>query len=298
MNSEVLLRGADLTRRWGGLVAVNQVSLELTRGSVHAVIGTNGAGKSTLINLLSGELPPSEGRVELMGHDITDWTPATPRPRGPWPQLSAQYPLPQFLGAGKLPDLRAGESAASLGVVDARTSDAVTMQAARDAAARAGLSDLLERSAGLLSHGQKRQLEIAMCLATAPQVLLLDEPLAGMGADETERMLALLADLKEAHAILLVEHDMDAVFRIAECITVMVDGAVIASGCAGRCAQQPERSNRLPRRPLTCRPSSSWRRAASMPGTVAAMCFTGSISTSPVARPSGCWVAMGWARAR
>ena len=92
------------------------------------------------------------------------------------------------------------------------------------------MTDVLERPAGLLSHGQKRQLEIAMCLATQPQVLLLDEPLAGMGAEETERMLALLAELKHSHAILLVEHDMDAVFRIADCITVMVNGSVIATG--------------------------------------------------------------------
>ena len=102
--------------------------------------------------------------------------------------------------------------------------------AARIAAARTGLDMLLDRDAGLLSHGEKRQLEIAMCLATGPEVLLLDEPLAGMGAEEVERMLALLAELKGGHAILLVEHDMDAVFRIADCITVMVNGAVIASG--------------------------------------------------------------------
>jgi branched-chain amino acid transport system ATP-binding protein len=101
--------------------------------------------------------------------------------------------------------------------------------AARGRPCAAGLDDLLEREAGLLSHGQKRQLEIAMCLATAPQVLLLDEPLAGMGAEETDRMLALLAELRAGHAILLVEHDMDAVFRIADRITVMVNGAVIAS---------------------------------------------------------------------
>lgn len=112
----------------------------------------------------------------------------------------------------------------------AATADGHTTDRARDAAKCAGLESVLDRQAGLLSHGQKRQLEIAMCLATGPEVLLLDEPLAGMGAEETERMLALLATLKERHAILLVEHDMDAVFRIADCITVMVNGAVIASG--------------------------------------------------------------------
>jgi branched-chain amino acid transport system ATP-binding protein len=93
---------------------------------------------------------------------------------------------------------------------------------------RAGLADVLDRPAGTLSHGQRRQLEIAMCLATAPEVLLLDEPLAGMGAEETERMLALLESLKDGHAIALVEHDMDAVFRVADRITVMVNGSVLA----------------------------------------------------------------------
>ena len=107
---------------------------------------------------------------------------------------------------------------------------AVALPAARDAAARAGLADVLERPAGALSHGPRRQLEIAMCLATEPEVLLLDEPLAGMGADETERMLQLLGELRAGHAIALVEHDMDAVFRVADVITVMVNGAVLASG--------------------------------------------------------------------
>src|SRR5690606_7126314 len=106
----------------------------------------------------------------------------------------------------------------------------VSVEAGRKAALRAGLGDYLDHTAGFLSHGGKRQLEVAMCLVTDPRVLLLDEPLSGMGAEETERMLALLAELKPGHAILLVEHDMDAVFRIADRITVMVNGAVIASG--------------------------------------------------------------------
>jgi branched-chain amino acid transport system ATP-binding protein len=103
------------------------------------------------------------------------------------------------------------------------------LEAGERAARRAGLGEMLHRPAGLLSHGEKRQLEIAMCLATDPQVLLLDEPLAGMGAEETDRMLDLLGELRPGHAILLVEHDMDAVFRIADRITVMVNGGVIAS---------------------------------------------------------------------
>lgn len=227
---DTLLRCTGITRRWGGLVAVNQVSLELERGSVHAVIGTNGAGKSTLINILSGEIPASDGRVELLGHDVTAW--AQPRRAraglGRSYQRNTIYPSFTVFENCRL-SAQARTQKPWAWWSDAQRCRAST-QAAHDAAARAGLADLLQRPAGLLSHGQKRQLEIAMCLATGPQVLLLDEPLAGMGAEETERMLALLAELKQAHAILLVEHDMDAVFRIADRITVMVNGSVLASG--------------------------------------------------------------------
>lgn len=229
-HSEVLLRGHEITRRWGGLVAVDRVSIELERGSVHAVIGTNGAGKSTLINILSGEIAPSSGRVELLGRDVTSW----PQPQRARAGLGRSYQrntiFPEFT---VFENCRLAAQARTqkpwVWWRDAQRCEASTA-AARQAATRAGLDDLLERPAGLLSHGQKRQLEIAMCLATQPEVLLLDEPLAGMGPEETDRMLALLAELKAGHAILLVEHDMDAVFRIADRITVMVNGAVIASG--------------------------------------------------------------------
>lgn len=228
--SDLLLRGREITRLWGGLVALNRVSIDLERGTVHAVIGTNGAGKSTLINILSGEIPPSSGQVELLGTDVTNWS----QPRRAQTGLGRSYQrntiYPSFT---VLENCRLAAQARTQKPWawwrSAKRCEAST-SAAQASAARAGLSGLLDRPAGLLSHGQKRQLEIAMCLATQPQVLLLDEPLAGMGAEETERMLALLAELKSSHAILLVEHDMDAVFRIADCITVMVNGAVIASG--------------------------------------------------------------------
>jgi branched-chain amino acid transport system ATP-binding protein len=227
--ADVLLRGREITRRWGGLVAVDRVSIELERGAVHAVIGTNGAGKSTLVNILAGELAPSAGQVELLGSDVTAW----PQPRRARAGLGRSYQrttiYPSFsvfencrlaAQARKQQPWRWWQSAAGC---------AASTAAAHAAARRVGLEGVLERPAGLLSHGEKRQLEIAMCLATEPQVLLLDEPLAGMGAEETDRMLTLLAELKTGHAILLVEHDMDAVFRIADRITVMVNGAVIAS---------------------------------------------------------------------
>jgi len=227
-DAQVLLRGRDITRRWGGLVAVDRVSIELVRGQVHAVIGTNGAGKSTLINILSGEIPPSGGQVELLGQDVTAWT----QPRraraglGRSYQRNTIYPTFTVLENCRLAAQASAQRPWRWWSAAARCP--ISVPAAHAAARRAGLEPLLQRPAGLLSHGQKRQLEIAMCLATAPQVLLLDEPLAGMGAEETDRMLALLAELKTGHAILLVEHDMDAVFRIADRITVMVNGSVIA----------------------------------------------------------------------
>ena len=226
----ILLRGQHITRRWGGLVAVNDVSIDLARGDVHAVIGTNGAGKSTLINMLSGEIAPSSGHVELLGQDVTAWS----QPRraraglGRSYQRNTIYPTFTVMENCRLAAQAAWQYPWRWWEAASRCTK--SNEAARQAAHSAGLTDYLDHTAGLLSHGQKRQLEIAMCLATGPQVLLLDEPLAGMGAEETERMLELLAQLRRDHAVLLVEHDMDAVFRIADRITVMVNGSVIASG--------------------------------------------------------------------
>jgi branched-chain amino acid transport system ATP-binding protein len=237
---DVLLRGRAITRRWGGLVAVDRVSIDLERGSVHAVIGTNGAGKSTLVNILSGEIAASAGQVELLGKDVTAW----PQPRraraglGRSYQRSTIYPSFSVFENCRLA-AQAHTQRPWHWWQDAQRCS-VSTAAAHAAAGRAGLSGLLDRPAGLLSHGEKRQLEIAMCLATEPEVLLLDEPLAGMGAEETERMLALLADLRSGHAILLVEHDMDAVFRVADRITVMVNGAVIASDTPEAVRANPE----------------------------------------------------------
>jgi branched-chain amino acid transport system ATP-binding protein len=227
--SEVLLRGTDISRRWGGLVAVDKVGIELQRGQVHAVIGTNGAGKSTLVNILSGELAPSTGRIELLGQDVTSW----PQPRRARAGLGRSYQRNTiYPGFTVFENCRLAAQARTprpfawwQSAAKCRASNGTALAVVQ----RAGLFDVMDRQAGVLSHGQKRQLEIAMCLATEPQVLLLDEPLAGMGAEETDRMLELLAELKGGHAILLVEHDMDAVFRIADRITVMVNGTVLAS---------------------------------------------------------------------
>ena len=227
---EVLLRATAISKTFGGLIAVDNVSLELRRGEIHALIGTNGAGKSTLINVLTGELRGANGRVELDGQDISAW----PQHRRARAGLGRSYQRTNiFPGFTVFENCRLAAQARTprpWAWWEAAAACPASGAAAREAARRAGLDDRLDRQAGLLSHGQKRQLEIAMCLATGPQVLLLDEPLAGMGAEETDRMLQLLAELRPGHALLLVEHDMDAVFRVADRITVMVDGRTIASG--------------------------------------------------------------------
>ncbi|HZF82889.1 MAG TPA: ABC transporter ATP-binding protein [Burkholderiaceae bacterium] len=224
------LQVEGLTRRFGGLVAVNAVTLDLHVGEVHAVIGTNGAGKSTLINMLSGEIAASAGRITLEGEDIT----ARSQPRRALDGVGRSYQrttiFPEFT---VLENCRLAAQAAHprpWALWESSRGCATSNAAAQAALEATGLAAEADRIAGTLSHGAKRQLEVAMCLATRPRVLLLDEPLAGMGAEETDRMLGLLAQLKASHAILLVEHDMDAVFRIADRITVMVNGAVIATG--------------------------------------------------------------------
>jgi len=240
VSGEVLLEADRVSLSFGGLRAVDEVSLALERGMLHAVIGTNGAGKSTLINLLSGELRASAGRVSLRGQDVTAWS----QPRRARAGLGRSYQrntiFPEFT---VFENCRLSAQARRPRPWDWLTSAAncpFAGDAATRAIGRAGLDEVARRPAGTLSHGQKRQLEIAMCLATDPQVLLLDEPLAGMGAEETERMLALLRELVPGHAIMLVEHDMDAVFRVADRITVMVNGRVIASDAPDAVRANPE----------------------------------------------------------
>jgi branched-chain amino acid transport system ATP-binding protein len=235
-----LLACTGLTRRFGGLAAVQDVSLALQPGQLHAVIGTNGAGKSTLINMLSGELPPSEGRILLAGRDITGWSQHRRARAGVGRSYQRTTVFPEF---SVFENCRLSSQAAharpwALWESAARCS--VSGPIAQRALEAAGLADVAQVRSGTLSHGQKRQLEIAMCLATEPRVLLLDEPLAGMGSEETERMLQLLARLKQGHAVLLVEHDMDAVFRVADLITVMVNGQVIASDTPEAIRANPE----------------------------------------------------------
>jgi branched-chain amino acid transport system ATP-binding protein len=237
---QALLEARGLTRRFGGLAAVDGVSIVLRRGEVHALIGTNGAGKSTLVNLLSGELAPSAGQVFLGGTEITRWS----QPRRARAGIGRSYQRTNIFRPFSVHEnarLAAQAAHARPWVLwEGAQRCGVSATGALEALDAAGLATVSAHVAEALSHGGKRQLEIAMCLATRPQVLLLDEPLAGMGAEETERMLALLAQLRRGHAVLLVEHDMDAVFRIADRITVMVNGAVIASDAPERIRADPQ----------------------------------------------------------
>jgi branched-chain amino acid transport system ATP-binding protein len=227
---EPVLSTRGLGRRFGGLEAVKDVSLELRHGAIHALVGPNGAGKTTFINVLSGDLPATAGRILFRGRDVTRLSPDRRARLGVgrsyqrtsvFPSLSAHENCRLAAQARVLGGMR--RLATAYGIRSLREKADAALEAA-------GLSGRGRRLASALSHGEQRQLEVAMVLATDPEVLLLDEPLAGMGADEARRMVELLRGLRPDHATLLVEHDMDAVFALADAITVMANGQVIASG--------------------------------------------------------------------
>jgi branched-chain amino acid transport system ATP-binding protein len=230
---QALLSARQLTKRFGGLAAVNEVNVDLWPGRIHAVIGPNGAGKSTLTNLLSGDLPPTSGSITLNGHDITGWTPEKISRH----RLGRSYQKTNIFRTFSVWDnvRLAAQSRVQPSPFNPLgwLSQAANMQAVNERAERAmelaGLQNRRHITAGAASHGEQRQLEIAMTLATEPVVLLLDEPLAGMGVAEAENMVQLLLRLKKDHAMMLVEHDIDAIFTLADHLTVMVNGQVIAS---------------------------------------------------------------------
>jgi branched-chain amino acid transport system permease protein len=207
----------DLARHFGGLHAVDGVSIELQPNRVHAIIGPNGAGKTTLIDLLSGELKPSAGHVYLDGLDITGW---------PSHRIARSGIGRSFQRTNIFSDLTVRDNCA-LAAQARGGGDAKRIARALDVA---GLAHRAGAVAGQLSSGEQRQLEIAMLIASGADLLLLDEPLAGMGPEETQRVVALLRDLARDHTIVLIEHDMDAVFAAADTLTVLVQGRLLAHG--------------------------------------------------------------------
>lgn len=229
-----LLEARGLTKRFGGLAANKGVNVSVLPQQIHAVIGPNGAGKSTLSNLLSGDLVPDEGTIQVGGVDITGQTAFQFSRRGvgrSFQKTNIFLPLSVEDNVRLAAQSRGFHSPWNPRhwIDRAQRARPVTDRTQR-ALHLAGLTERRHMTAGACSHGEQRQLEIAMTLATEPQVLLLDEPLAGMGSAESERMVALLRNLRELHGVLLVEHDMDAVFSLADVITVMVNGEVIAHG--------------------------------------------------------------------
>ena len=234
--TELLLSAKNLTKHFGGLAAVNDVSIDLFRGQIHAVIGPNGAGKSTLTNLVSGDLPLTSGSIHLNGHDVTGWHAEKISRQGlgrSFQKTNVFLPLTVWDNVRLAAQSRDVQQPWNPLLWLQNTKNATQSKAAQTITASAitlcKLENRMHAVAGTISHGEQRQLEIAMTLATKPQVLLLDEPLAGMGVAEAERMIELLHTLKKDHAMLLVEHDMDAVFALADKLTVMVNGQVIAS---------------------------------------------------------------------
>jgi len=230
MTAEPLLSVQMLNKHFGGIVATDNLSIDVLPGEIHAVIGPNGAGKTTLIAQLSGQLRPDSGRIRFAGTDIT----ALPVHKRSALGLARSFQITSlFLDFSVLDNValavQAHDGHSFRFWRDARGEEALR-DPARAALERVGLGARADWPASALSHGEHRQLELAMALASSPRMLLLDEPMAGLGPEESARMVAMLRALKAELTILLVEHDMEAVFALADRITVLVYGRVIASG--------------------------------------------------------------------
>jgi branched-chain amino acid transport system ATP-binding protein len=238
--TEPLLRVEKLVRRFGGITATDHVSLDVAAGELHAIIGPNGAGKTTLISQLTGHLAPHAGSVSLGGRDITH----LPAYRRCALGLARSFQITSLLL-----DFTAADNVALAAQAHAGTSfrffaNARKEKGLRDAAHaaldRVGLSHRADVVVSKLSHGERRELELAVALASKPKILLLDEPMAGLGATESQRMVKLLQELRKEVSIVLVEHDMPAVFALADRISVLVYGRVIASGDPAAIRQNDE----------------------------------------------------------
>ena len=238
--ADPLLRVEKLVRRFGGVIATDHVSLDVAKGELHAIIGPNGAGKTTLISQLTGQLSPNSGTIHFAGADIT---------RLPAYRRSALGLARSFQITSLLPDFTTSDNVALAAQAhdghsfhfwgNARKESGLR-NAALSALKRVGLEHRADVVVSRLSHGEQRELELAVALATKPQLLLLDEPMAGLGTTESARMVQLLQELRREVTIVLVEHDMDAVFALADRITVLVYGRVIASDVPAAIRQNEE----------------------------------------------------------
>ncbi|WP_341913286.1 ABC transporter ATP-binding protein [Ferrovibrio terrae] len=228
--SEPVLKVANLVKRFGGLTATDNLSLDLREGEIHAVIGPNGAGKTTMIGQLIGELRPDAGSIHFMGRDITSMPVHQRSALGIARSFQITSIFPNFTALDNVAfAVQAHDGHSFRFWADARKDQTLRLPAMA-ALQQVGLGHRADITASVLSHGEHRQLEIAMALATKPKLLLLDEPMAGMGPEDSARMVTMLQKLKGSVTILLIEHDMDAVFALADRITVLVYGHSIATG--------------------------------------------------------------------
>lgn len=229
-----MLEIINLSKHFGGIEANHEVNLRLKRQQIHALIGPNGAGKSTLIAQIAGELKPDNGQIRFNGEDISH-SPAEKRSRmglGRMFQTPALFEQLSVIDNVRLPLLRhySGRNRLLGWLWPNLVKDAEISKLAFKHLRRLGMQDHPQQLVSTLSHGEQRQLEMVMTLATSPSCLLLDEPMAGLSSEESIRMIQLIRNLKKDHAILLVEHDMNAVFDLADTISVLVEGRIIASG--------------------------------------------------------------------
>ena len=238
--AEPLLRVEDLVCRFGGVTATDHVSLDVVSGELHAIIGPNGAGKTTLISQLTGQLMPHSGTVSFAGQDITR-LPAHRRSRlGLARSFQITSLLPDFTAADNVAMAAQAHDGHSFRFWGDARKEKRLRDAARSALSRVGLEHRADTVVSELSHGEQRELELAVALATKPQLLLLDEPMAGLGATESAQMVKLLQELRREVTIVLVEHDMNAVFALADRITVLVYGRVIACDAPAAIRQHDE----------------------------------------------------------
>ena len=227
-----LFTAEGLVKRFGGLLATDHVDLAVETGEIHALIGPNGAGKSTLVNLISGLLPGDAGRIVLDGVELTALAPHARTRAG----LARCFQITSVFRNDSVRDnlLLAvqAQAGSSFRCLSRRDAEHALQERAEALAQRVGLTEGLERNAGTLAHGLQKRLDLALALAARPKLLLLDEPMAGMGPEDSQQMVDLIRSLRSETAILLIEHDMDAVFQLADRISVLVYGKVLTSGDA------------------------------------------------------------------
>jgi ABC-type branched-subunit amino acid transport system ATPase component len=232
-----ILRIDKLRKNFGGITAISGVSLSIEPGERRAIIGPNGAGKTTLFNLITGDLAPSEGRIFMTGQDITRWPPDR-RARSGLARTFQRNNL--FLGLTVWENVRlAGQPDKRLGPLCFRSPDSASSDVILASLERVGLSARRDTRARELSYGEQRQLEVAIALSTSPQILLLDEPAAGMSPAETNRLMNILSEMPRAITLLMIEHDMDVVFGLADRVTVLHYGQVIADGTKDEVRNDP-----------------------------------------------------------